>query len=300
MTLLEKLNNMEVKEQLLYEPFSRKQWLEQREEDRKNAFNMANATAERIATDQKELMDVLAAMARFPQYSAGNVLLIHAQRADATFIKDYKTWKDMGAHIKENEKGISIFEVAGEYVRNDGTVGTRYNLKKVFDISQVNDVRIKNAETKKDYGRLLEALISSSPCVVKTDRTIDTGYLKAEYDDYRKEINISSTGSYAELFKETSSAILMAEFARENRNNFSMSDWKFASQCGSYVLCKRYGVAYDNDSFEAPPEAFTKYEIRKVKEFLGQVRYASALISQGMDKELLKDLYKDEPEQEAI
>ncbi|MDO5138413.1 MAG: ArdC-like ssDNA-binding domain-containing protein [Oscillospiraceae bacterium] len=300
MTILEKLNDMETEEQLLYEPFSRKQWIEQRKEDRETAFRMADDAAERCATDGRELVAVLDTMARFPQYSAGNILLIHAQMPTATMVRDYKAWKDIGAIIKKDEKGINIFEVAGEYVRKDGSIGTRYNLKKVFDVSQMANMRQKNTDIVKEPAMLLEALISNSPCDVKMDRKKDTGYLKAEYDDSRREISISMTGTPEDMFRETASAIVMAVLAREKSEDFRENSWRFASQCGSYVLCKRYGIAFDEKSLGALPEDFTRFGSSEVKEFLGQVRYVSALLSQGIEKELLKDLSKEEREKETV
>ena len=64
------------------------------------------------------------------------MLLILAQKPDATQLKDFDGWKDAGASIKRQQKGISILEPGEEYEREDGSIGTSYNVKRVFDISQ--------------------------------------------------------------------------------------------------------------------------------------------------------------------
>lgn len=59
-----------------------------------------------------------------------NALLILAQMPEATQLKDFDGWKDAGASIKRQQKGISILEPGEEYTREDGTIGTSYNVKR--------------------------------------------------------------------------------------------------------------------------------------------------------------------------
>lgn len=55
-----------------------------------------------------QLKDFLATMARFHKYSLGNVLLIMAQRPDASHVAGFQTWKSLGRYVKAGEKGIAI------------------------------------------------------------------------------------------------------------------------------------------------------------------------------------------------
>lgn len=48
------------------------------------------------------------AASRFHGYSARNVMLIHAQRPDATCVAGYGTWKKLGRQVKKGAKGIAI------------------------------------------------------------------------------------------------------------------------------------------------------------------------------------------------
>jgi hypothetical protein len=50
----------------------------------------------------------LAAMARFHQYSFGNILAIARACPAATRVAGYQTWKELGRHVKKGEKGIQI------------------------------------------------------------------------------------------------------------------------------------------------------------------------------------------------
>src|SRR5580693_9361452 len=48
----------------------------------------------------------LDAMARFHNYSFGNILAIARQKPTATNVAGYGTWKEMGRFVKRGEKGI--------------------------------------------------------------------------------------------------------------------------------------------------------------------------------------------------
>lgn len=53
----------------------------------------------------KQLVEV---MARFPNYSFNNVMLIAVQRPDATHVAGFRTWKRLGRQVLKGEKGIAI------------------------------------------------------------------------------------------------------------------------------------------------------------------------------------------------
>lgn len=51
----------------------------------------------------------LTTMSRFHRYSLNNIVLIHAQRPDATLVAGFNKWKNsFGRHVRKGEKGIQI------------------------------------------------------------------------------------------------------------------------------------------------------------------------------------------------
>ena len=60
------------------------------------------------AGKSETLTAYLTAMARFHNYSFGNILAIARQRPTATRVAGYGTWKEMGRFVKRGEKGIQI------------------------------------------------------------------------------------------------------------------------------------------------------------------------------------------------
>src|SRR6266849_6237606 len=77
---------------------------------RKLAEDALNRLAAELEAGKSEaLQNYLATMGRFHRYSWGNVLLIGSQRPNATHVAGYHTWRDLGRHVKADEKGIMIF-----------------------------------------------------------------------------------------------------------------------------------------------------------------------------------------------
>jgi antirestriction protein ArdC len=58
--------------------------------------------------DSEAFRRYLEVQARFHRYSYGNVLLILAQRPDATRIAGYRAWQSLGRQVRRGERGIKI------------------------------------------------------------------------------------------------------------------------------------------------------------------------------------------------
>lgn len=84
----------------------------------------------------------LAAMARFHDYSFGNVLLIVSQRPGATRVAGYRTWQKLGRQVRKGEKGIAIMApmlFKPEYPdATDDDTFLRFRTVSVFDIAQTD------------------------------------------------------------------------------------------------------------------------------------------------------------------
>ena len=119
------------------QPFDKDAWAEKKQAERQAVYEMADTAAAEVCADGEKFRAYLDTQTRFDRYSVTNALLILAQMPEATQLKDFDGWKDAGASIKRQQKGISILEPGEEYTREDGTIGTSYNVKKVFDISQL-------------------------------------------------------------------------------------------------------------------------------------------------------------------
>lgn len=114
--------------------FNKEEWAKQQQENRAQAYEMLeNATQE--ITNPDIFMSYLDNQSRFDRYSVSNALLVAYQMPEATRLCDAKTWKEQGVFIKKGESGILILEPGKEFKRKNGSIGTNYNAKKVFDVS---------------------------------------------------------------------------------------------------------------------------------------------------------------------
>jgi hypothetical protein len=95
------------------------------------------------------LTQYLGAMAKFRNYSFGNIMLIARQKPDATHVAGYRTWTSLGRFVRRGEKGIFILAPMVRNKRtNDenteqnadakGTQRTLYGFRgvHVFDVTQ--------------------------------------------------------------------------------------------------------------------------------------------------------------------
>ncbi len=77
------------------------------------------------AGQSEVLTQYLSAMARFHNYSFGNIMLIARQKPDASHVAGIRTWNSLGRFVKRGEKGIFILApMVGYRKRRDDEIAT--------------------------------------------------------------------------------------------------------------------------------------------------------------------------------
>lgn len=132
----------------------------------------------------EKLVEYLALLSRFHQYSFGNCILIAIQKPEATHVAGFGRWKDLGRFVRKGEKGISILapligkrkkdEHAGAVESppaaevpdaTNGKVVYGFRVVHVFDVSQTEGAELPEfAALSGDPGEKLtrlEAVIKS-------------------------------------------------------------------------------------------------------------------------------------------
>jgi antirestriction protein ArdC len=86
-------------------------------------------------------------LARFHQYSWHNQLLIGCQCPEASFVRGFKSWLNVGRAVRKGERGIRIFAPRPwqrEETDKDGaehiTAGVNFAVTHVFDVSQTDPI----------------------------------------------------------------------------------------------------------------------------------------------------------------
>ena len=235
-----------------------------------------------VAGDGGKFQQYLDVQSRFTRYSAVNALLVLAQMPEAKRLGDYDHWKDRGGQVKRSPVSVSILE-PHEYAKEDGTVGIGYNIKKVFDISQVDTRKMKAISPQSyDNRQLLKALVNKAPVKI-------TGVDDLPHDRYALtrlatgEILVRKGMEFADTFRSVAQELAFAELTA---GPDTRKDATFSAHCASYILCKKYGVDTKGFSFEGSPSVFNGMDAKEVKGELSQIRDVAETISSRMAKQL--------------
>ena len=248
------------------------------------------------ALSDKTVKDVCCKGDRFRQYldmqaissrSAVNTLLILAQMPQATRLYDYDRWKAQGAYVKSNSISVKILEPQ-EYTKDDGTVGVGYDVKRIYDVSQVDTRRMKPAAPppKHDERQLLKALVHKAPVSIVSVETMPDHLLEgigAFFDSRENVIMVQKGMMFTDIFQSVAQ-----ELASENLYSSpnEQADRHFSAYCASYLLCIKYGIDTQGFDFSEAPEVFSDMDSQTIKGELQQICDAVGNISLRMEKQL--------------
>ena len=138
----------------------RQEWREEQQLLESQMKEMVKNLALSWQENPETIAQALSFGSRMHQYSVRNNMLIYSQNPNATYVQSFKAWKDMGASVKEREKGYKIRvrmkrtmlqteygliplssatkEQKAQYHAGEikGITSTHYGIGTVFDISQ--------------------------------------------------------------------------------------------------------------------------------------------------------------------
>ena len=136
--------------------FDKQAWAERKQSERQEAFDRADAAALRANSDPAALETYMRVAAQLPHHSATNILLIADRIPNATRVGTAEHWRRQGASVRRGQKAIPIIEPVKEYVRDDGSIGVLYDVRKVFDVNEKN-LSVYSDELGKTLGEALLA-----------------------------------------------------------------------------------------------------------------------------------------------
>ncbi len=267
----------------------RQNFINENKENRKKCREMSDEMAIRLANDGEIYRQYLDKQNTFSHYTPNNVLLIMAQKPDATRIGSYQYWREHHASIKkeERENPILILEPGEKYTRQDHSVGTYYNTKKNYDISQTNANWKPKQETIYDMDKLVECIATISPVpITQVDPEklpVGTGALYDPSTDSIKLHNQLDNGTT--IFQCVTMEMAHALMAQGNpQYNRDIHGLKALS--ASYILCKRYGVDTKAYNFDGADNLFPDMDAAQIKQELSIIKHTTQEISRRMDREL--------------
>ena len=263
-------------------PFDMDEYKARKQQERSEVYALLDSTAEEIKGSGEMLQTYLDVQARFDRYSVNNALLITAQMPEATRLADFDTWKDAGVSIQRGETAISILEPGKEYEKDNGSTGTSFNVKKVFDISQTSSREHVTPRVTRDERLLLKSLITNAPCKMTISDAMSER-LNAIYKPDEKTIFVRQGMDAPTIFRTLSNELAHAHM---DKGGYRRNENIITAYFVSYVLCRRYGVSVDAFKFDSIPEQYSKMTTQEFRAELGRIRDVAGEISRDMNRVL--------------
>ena len=249
--------------------FDREKFKEKKRAELEALYDAANEETLMIAEDPEKFSAYLRVQARFDRYTVTNAILLLHQFPDAQKLKTFEGWERDGAFVGRGEKSISILEPSS-YMKEDGSTGRGFRVKKLFDISQTD---LRQIPSTLFYGvssrSLLRALLEASPVETEAVDTLDHGK-DAVYDQEKQKIYIRRMLELDDFFRAAAVSIAEAQLA-EQGVSCGQEELESKAKATAFMLCVKYGI--DPGSLGAKMTgADAQMEIKEIKAELSEIR----------------------------
>ena len=242
--------------------------------------------------NSKQLLEYLAFSAKFHRYSAANTAMIYWRKPNATLVKGFRQWNDLGRYVNAGEKGIPILapiivkklvdqevtqKVTDPETNETKEVKTTVKVEKqvlvgfkvvyVWDVSQTNGKELPTIDISVAKGKsILDRLL----------RFAEAKGIKVSFKELNGSHHGTSYNGKVEIDTrkdETSqSAIMIHELAHEllhwktaDVKNLPKTVIESEAEATAYVVCKHFGIDLNADVYIAfwqpkPEQIMESYE----------------------------------------
>jgi len=275
--------------------------------------------------------DLLNVMASGHHYSFHNVLLIASQQPDATMIRGFKQWQELGRHVNKGEKSIEILvptfqkeveqvvdKQTGEILKDengDPQVEVResisgYAFGKVFDISQtsgreipsVHDFVQKDLQSEESLSDLYERFVKQ----VNSDEKNALSILEEHHEQdsyggfYNRNTDQIIINTAVARTTEDKFRVVIHEYAHgllHNKSNdmhqYPRGHKEAQAESTAYIVSKYYGL--DTNLTSTGYIATWAQDLNVAKQAIREVQHVSSqMIEQinSLQSEKIKEFYQ--------
>lgn len=224
----------------------------------------------------------LRAQARFHRYSFGNVLLILAQKPDASYVAGFRTWNDsFHRHVRRGEKAIRILSPVLRRDEDDEYRVRGFRAVSVFDISQTEGAELPLSLARlldfriSSYDLFIRALIMVSPVPVSLNEDIaENGCFLPRENRIRIRAGLPEAQTVKTLIHEITHAML-----HRNDTSPSLSDRQrreIEAESVAYIVCARFGIDTSAYSFGYIASWSETQDLSVLKDSLQTIRRTAA------------------------
>ena len=305
----------------LYQPkgkYDPKQAIENRKNEMKEITEKLEQGVANIFSSEKYQI-FLNTMAKFPQYSYNNNLLIMLQKPDATLCQSYTGWKKMGRFVKRGEKGIrilaptpfkidreqnkldekgqTILDKDGEPVKEKVQIDmTGFKPVSTFDLSQTEGEPLPTLGVEEltgsveGYAKLFEAIKEASPVSVAFENIKGgaKGYFQTSENRIAIKEGMSEAQNVKTLIHEMAHAKLHNMTVQKARDDGGQtrSSKEVEAESVAYTVCQHYGIDTSDYSFAYVAGWSKGKEMPELKESLGTIQKAASELITAIDEKV--------------
>lgn len=230
------------------------------------ALNRIEEGLDTINTDE-DWLHFLAFQSLFYNYSFRNAMLIYLQNPEASYVKGFKAWNELGRYVKKGAKGLAILapcyrkvedfkepENKSEYQDSEGEkvikrVISGFKVTYVFDIADTDGsdeylpVLVKglagNSEQEQEIYEKLKVFISTEHPVQEVTGTASKG----SYNLATGVISVRSDVEYLQKIKTILHEFAHAiDFAMHPEEDISRNRRELIAESVAYVVSMRLGL----------------------------------------------------------
>ena len=247
-------------------------------------------------TTSEDWQRYLSFQSRFNRYSYGNALLIAAQRATATRVAGFNTWRTMNRFVRKGEKAIWIlapmlYKRADAESGEDDRVIRGFKFVSVFDVAQTDGEELPTVCSRLDgddpastYDILFELSRSIGFTVVQHEfDTTTNGDCSHRDHRIRVERRNSPAQQVKTLAHEIAHALLHEQF--DSREHAELE-----AESVAYIVCQRIGFdscAY-SFGYVATWAGGGEQAIAGIKASCERIQKTAATILRAFDPEVLE------------
>lgn len=233
----------------------------------------------------EQMLAYLSAMARFHNYSWGNIILISLQRSDASRVAGYQTWRRLGRQVKKGEHGIAIMApiVRRKKQDEDETAEEVFAFKTahVFDVRQTEGKPLPEATQARgepgEWTARLRAFLAGQGI-----QLVHLGSMsRAEGASFGGTIavrrGLSAAAEFSVLCHEAAHEML---HRADETSDFSKTIRETEAEAVAFVVCQAIGL----DTNRASADYLSLYGGNKetLAKSLGRIQRAAARIIEGL------------------
>ncbi|MDE7352084.1 MAG: ssDNA-binding domain-containing protein [Acetatifactor sp.] len=228
-----------------------------------------NRIEEGLATinTNEDWLKFLAFQSLFYNYSFRNAMLIYSQNPEASYVKGYRAWNELGRYVKKGAKGLAILapcfkkveefkepENKSEYQDSEGEKVTKkvisgFRITYVFDIADTDGsdeclpVLVKglagNSAREKEIYEKLKAFISTEHPVQEVTGTASKGSFNLETGIISVRSDVEYLQKIKTILHEYAHAI---DFAMHPEEDISRNRRELIAESVAFVVSMRLGL----------------------------------------------------------